>query len=254
MVIMKSSVFSVNYTLLPTCCTLVYCLAYLSTLKMEAACSSERRLTFNGLQGVMSQETEFLIELFHRGILLVRNRPSDLFQFKTNFWNYGSFRYLDGLHGGGREIVLSQGALSKQNSRNTEMTEQTFSLPSGNRTYDPNAEGIMYLSPGGHVMFWSINSFMHSSLLCLYTYCVTVVWVTRLIHLVWCCNVLHISLGLPIAVAVRSNAWTVFARSNIGIVVSNPTQGMDDSVRFILCAGSGLATGWFPVEGVLPTV
>jgi hypothetical protein len=30
-----------------------------------------------------------------------------------------------------------------------------------------------------------------------------------------------------ITVAARSKAWTVFARSNAGIVVSNPTQGMD---------------------------
>jgi hypothetical protein len=28
-------------------------------------------------------------------------------------------------------------------------------------------------------------------------------------------------------VAARSKAWTVFARSNAGIVGSNPTQGMD---------------------------
>jgi hypothetical protein len=31
----------------------------------------------------------------------------------------------------------------------------------------------------------------------------------------------------PITVAERSEAWTVFARSNAGIVGSNPTQGMD---------------------------
>jgi hypothetical protein len=31
----------------------------------------------------------------------------------------------------------------------------------------------------------------------------------------------------PITVAVRSKAGTVFARSNAGIVGSNPTQGMD---------------------------
>jgi hypothetical protein len=35
---------------------------------------------------------------------------------------------------------------------------------------------------------------------------------------------LHIS--LPVTVAARSKAWTVFARSNAGIVGSNPTQGM----------------------------
>jgi hypothetical protein len=42
-------------------------------------------------------------------------------------------------------------------------------------------------------------------------------------------------------------------------VVSNPTRGMDVSVRLfcvyvVLCVGSGLATGWSPVQGVLPTV
>jgi hypothetical protein len=31
----------------------------------------------------------------------------------------------------------------------------------------------------------------------------------------------------PITVAARSEAWTVFTRSNTGIVGSNPTQGMD---------------------------
>jgi hypothetical protein len=31
----------------------------------------------------------------------------------------------------------------------------------------------------------------------------------------------------PITVAARSEAWTVFARSNAGIVVSNHTQGVD---------------------------
>jgi hypothetical protein len=41
---------------------------------------------------------------------------------------------------------------------------------------------------------------------------------------------------------------TVFARSNSGIVGSNPTQGMDVCVRLfcicaVLCAGNGLATG-----------
>jgi hypothetical protein len=33
--------------------------------------------------------------------------------------------------------------------------------------------------------------------------------------------------GVPITVAARSKAWTVFARSNTGIVGSNPTQDMD---------------------------
>jgi hypothetical protein len=60
-------------------------------------------------------------------------------------------------------------------------------------------------------------------------------------------------------VAARSKAWTVFARSDAGIVDSNPTQGMDVCVRLfcvciVLCVGSGLATGWSLVQGVLPSV
>jgi hypothetical protein len=63
----------------------------------------------------------------------------------------------------------------------------------------------------------------------------------------------------PITAAERSKAWTVVARSNAGIVSSNPTQGMDVCVRLFcvcadLCAATGLATGWSPVQGVLPTV
>jgi hypothetical protein len=53
--------------------------------------------------------------------------------------------------------------------------------------------------------------------------------------------------------------WTVFARSNAGIVGSNPTPGMDVCLRLfcvcaVLCVGIGLATGWSPVRGVLQTV
>jgi hypothetical protein len=48
------------------------------------------------------------------------------------------------------------------------------------------------------------------------------------------------------------------ARSNRGIVASNPTRGMDFCVRLfcicVLCVGSGLATGCTPVQCVLPTV
>jgi hypothetical protein len=60
--------------------------------------------------------------------------------------------------------------------------------------------------------------------------------------------------AFPIAVA-----WTVFTRSNTGIVGSNPTRGMDlymllFRVCVVLCVDSGLATGWSPVKGVLPTV
>jgi hypothetical protein len=64
---------------------------------------------------------------------------------------------------------------------------------------------------------------------------------------------------MKVRVAARSKAWTVFARSNTGIAGSNPTRGMDVCVRLfricvVLCVGSGLATGWSPVQGVLPTV
>jgi hypothetical protein len=37
---------------------------------------------------------------------------------------------------------------------------------------------------------------------------------------------------LPITVAARSKAWTVFALSNTAIVSPNPTQGMDVCERF----------------------
>jgi hypothetical protein len=61
----------------------------------------------------------------------------------------------------------------------------------------------------------------------------------------------------PITVAAPSKARTVFARSNAVIVGSNPTQGVDVcvySVFVLSCVGSGLATGWCPGQGVLPTV
>jgi hypothetical protein len=62
-----------------------------------------------------------------------------------------------------------------------------------------------------------------------------------------------------ITVAARSKAWTIIACSNTGIVISNSTRGMDVWVRLfcvcvILCVGSGLATIWSPIQGVLPTV
>jgi hypothetical protein len=52
----------------------------------------------------------------------------------------------------------------------------------------------------------------------------------------------------PITVSMRSNACTVFALSNNGIVGSNPTRSMDLCRRLfcvcdVLCAGSGIATG-----------
>jgi hypothetical protein len=63
----------------------------------------------------------------------------------------------------------------------------------------------------------------------------------------------------PITVAARSKAYIFFSRSNSGIVDSSPTQGMDVSLLLfclyvVLCVGSGLATCWSPVHGVLPTV
>jgi hypothetical protein len=60
---------------------------------------------------------------------------------------------------------------------------------------------------------------------------------------------------MPITVAARSQAWTVFARSNVGIVGSNPTQGVDVCLHlFCVCVYSGLASGWSPIQGVLPTL
>jgi hypothetical protein len=64
-------------------------------------------------------------------------------------------------------------------------------------------------------------------------------------------------LKFPISVATLSKAWTVFVRSNTGVVCSNPTRGMDVylhlfCVYVVLC--SRLATGWSPVQGVLPTM
>jgi hypothetical protein len=59
----------------------------------------------------------------------------------------------------------------------------------------------------------------------------------------------HTYIYSPITLGARSKAWTVFARSNAGVVGSNPTGGMDVCVRLfcvwvLLCVGSGLATGW----------
>jgi hypothetical protein len=52
-----------------------------------------------------------------------------------------------------------------------------------------------------------------------------------------------------------AKAWTVFACSNTGIVGSNPTQGLDICLRlFCVRVGSGLVTGWSPIQGALLTV
>jgi hypothetical protein len=72
-------------------------------------------------------------------------------------------------------------------------------------------------------------------------------------------NVQYQATEMPITVASRYKAWTIFARSCIGIVGSNPARGMDVCLHLIcvcvvLFVGNGLATGWSPVQGVLPTV
>jgi hypothetical protein len=60
---------------------------------------------------------------------------------------------------------------------------------------------------------------------------------------------------VPITVAALSKVWTVFPCSNAGIMGSNPAQGMDVRLcLFCVCIGSGLAMGWSPVQGVLPTL
>jgi hypothetical protein len=64
---------------------------------------------------------------------------------------------------------------------------------------------------------------------------------------------------MPATVAAPCEAWTVFSHSNTGDVGSNLTRGMDVCLRLfcvfaVPCIGSGLATGWSPVQGVLPTV
>jgi hypothetical protein len=55
----------------------------------------------------------------------------------------------------------------------------------------------------------------------------------------------------------RFKAWNIFAHSNTGIVGSIPTRGMNvcfHSAFVLHYVGSGLTTGWSPVQGVLPTV
>jgi hypothetical protein len=46
-----------------------------------------------------------------------------------------------------------------------------------------------------------------------------------------------------ITVAAQSEARTTFTHSNVGIVGSNPAQGMDDCVYVVLCLDSSLVTG-----------
>jgi hypothetical protein len=51
-----------------------------------------------------------------------------------------------------------------------------------------------------------------------------------------CCKNMYTQLNRikPITVVARSKAWTVFARSNTGIVGSNPTWRMDVCVRLLV--------------------
>jgi hypothetical protein len=65
-------------------------------------------------------------------------------------------------------------------------------------------------------------------------------------------NMVELYLHSPITVATRSKKWTVFARSNAGIVSSNPTRGVDVCVYSVFVLGSGPAKGWSLIQGVLP--
>jgi hypothetical protein len=64
---------------------------------------------------------------------------------------------------------------------------------------------------------------------------------------------------VPITIGTPSKSWTVFDRSNPGVVGSNSTRGMDVCVRLfcvcvVLCILGGLPLVWSPVQGVLRTV
>jgi hypothetical protein len=53
--------------------------------------------------------------------------------------------------------------------------------------------------------------------------------------------------------AVRSKAWNIFARSNTGVVDSNPTQGMDVCLRLfcvyvVLCKVAALRRTYHPFK------
>jgi hypothetical protein len=67
-----------------------------------------------------------------------------------------------------------------------------------------------------------------------------------------------INICVPTTVAAQPKAWTIFPRSNAGILDSKHTQCMDVCVCVflfcaVLCIGSGLATGWSLFQGVLTT-
>jgi hypothetical protein len=53
-----------------------------------------------------------------------------------------------------------------------------------------------------------------------------------------------------ITVAARSEAWNVFTRSNAGVCGFESHSRHGCLRLFCVCIGSGLATGWTPVQGV----
>jgi hypothetical protein len=62
-------------------------------------------------------------------------------------------------------------------------------------------------------------------------------------------------LQLPVTVAERSKAWTVFARWEAGIVARMFSVGMClFCVCVVLCLGRDVATSWSLAQGVLPSV
>jgi hypothetical protein len=58
-------------------------------------------------------------------------------------------------------------------------------------------------------------------------------------------------LCVSIKVVTRSKAWTVFARSNPGIVSSNPTRRHGYLCAFILCLCCSVYR-WWPWDGLIP--
>jgi hypothetical protein len=81
--------------------------------------------------------------------------------------------------------------------------------------------------------------------------------------LVWCTGMLgkftfhHRRKPWSITVTAWSKAWTTFAARTLGSWARIPLEAWM-SVRLfricvVLCLGSGLATGWSSVQGVLPT-
>jgi hypothetical protein len=76
-----------------------------------------------------------------------------------------------------------------------------------------------------------------------------------LLHYVSCASTICELCLAQSLVPITVYAWTLVASSNTGIVGSNPTQSMVVCLRlFCVCTGSSLATGWSPVQGILPIV